>query len=123
MRLRSLLCLTAIAVLPLGFTGCEDNTYNHTPPAGLGSLFLDNRTGDDINVYLDGAVVRDVEDYDDRAYDLAPGLHRLVLDEQGGDRYGARDIDIVAGRLTVAEIRVSSWDWEEYDADIHLESP
>jgi len=86
-------------------------------------LFLDNRTGDDINVYLDGAVVRDLEDYDDRAYDLAPGLHRLVLDEQGGDRFGSWDIDIVAGRLTVAEIRVSNWDWEEYDADIHLESP
>lgn len=123
MRLRCLLRVLAVALLPFGFAGCEDDTYNHTPPAGQGSLFLDNRTGDDINVYLDGSIVRDLEDYDDRAYDLAPGLHRLVLDEQGGDRYGAWDIDIVASRLTVAEIRVASWDWRRYDARLHLESP
>ena len=123
MRLRPAFCLLAAALLPLGFAGCDDEDYNHSPPAGQGSIYLDNRTGDDINVYIDGVVVNDIDDYGERAYDLAPGLYRLVLDEQGGDRYGAYDMDVVAGRLTVVDIRVSDWDWEEYDADIHLESP
>ena len=111
------------ALLVPGLAGCEDKDYDHVPADGMGSVYLDNRTGDDINVYIDGVTVHDLDDYDERAYDVAPGLHRVVLDEQGGDRYGAWDVDIVAGRLTVLEIRISSWDWEEYDADLHLESP
>jgi len=35
--------------------GCEVDDYsNHNPPAGQGSLIVDNHTADDISIFLDG---------------------------------------------------------------------
>ena len=89
----------------LWFGGCDDDEYDHSPPAGLGSLIVDNRTAADIRVYVDGQYLGKAGDWDDSSFDLAPGYHRLVLDEVDGHRYYATDADILEGKLLVAEVR------------------
>ena len=123
MPCRHFIRVLVAAVLALGLTGCEDEEYNHVPPEGQGSIILDNFTADDINVFMDGVASNRLRDYEVEAYDMTAGVHRLVLDQDGGDRYGAWDVDVVVGRLTVVEIRTSGWDWEDYEVDIHLASP
>lgn len=101
------LVFPAVVGLWLGVAGCDDssdNDFDHTAPAGQGALIVDNRTYDDINVYVDGIRVGKVGDYDDRAFDLNPGTHRVVLDQEDGGRNAADDIDILEGRLTVLQV-------------------
>ncbi|MBU1693175.1 MAG: hypothetical protein KJ726_04760 [Verrucomicrobia bacterium] len=123
MTCRHFIRFLAVAVFALVFTGCEKKEYDHVPPEGQGSILLDNFTADDINVFIDGVASNRLRDYKVEAYDASSGVHRLVLDQAGGDRYGAWDVDVVVGRLTVVEIRTSDWDWEVYEVSIHLESP
>ena len=111
------------AVLVLGLAGCEDEGYDHVPPAGQGSIILDNFSSDDIHVFIAGAATNRLRDYENEAYDMTGGVHRLILDEDGGDRFGAWDVDVVVGRLTIVEVRTSEWNWDEYDVSIHLETP
>ena len=109
------------AALLLAVAGCEDESdFDHDPPAGKGSLVIDNITVNEINVYVDGAFVGRVGDFGDRTDDLDPGLHRLVLDQRDGDRYRAEDVDILAGRLTVVSVRLSG-DIFAYDISIELQ--
>ncbi|HNR94512.1 MAG TPA: hypothetical protein PKK36_07880, partial [Kiritimatiellia bacterium] len=53
---RMIFCaLLAAALLPLA--GCEDDDdYDHKPPAGMGTLVLENDTVDDISVAIDGVI-------------------------------------------------------------------
>ncbi len=114
----------ALAMLAIALaTGCEERNYDHTPPPGQGSLVLDNFTGDRIRVFIDGGDAGVLEDYDDDAWDLTPGLHRLVLDQRNGPRHAAWDVDIITGRLTVIRIRVSDWNWRLYDGEFSIRTP
>jgi hypothetical protein len=113
----------AAGLLAAALAGCESKDYSHRPPDGLGSILLDNRTPNDINVYIDGVAQARLGDYDERAYDVEPGLHRLVLDQVRGTRYAAWDVDVVAGRLTVIIVRISNADWRRYDGEFSLRSP
>lgn len=114
----------ALALLAAALAaGCEERRYDHTPPPGQGSLILDNFTGDRIRVFIDGGDAGVLDDYDDNAWDLAPGLHRLVLDQRNGPRHAAWDVDIITGRLTVIRIRVSDWNWRLYDGEFSIRSP
>lgn len=110
--------LMAVLLSALLFTACEDDDYDHDPPEGQGSLIIDNRTFNDIYVYLNGdEQVR--APYDgERTYDLDPGVYRLVLDERGGDRFYSEDIDILEDRLTV--LKVFTGITLEYDVDLLL---
>jgi hypothetical protein len=124
MNTGKVLALAAVA-MSLGLTGCEDygddGNRDHNPPAGMGSLVIDNNTVDDIHVYVDGVQLADVGDYSDRAYDLEPGKHRLILDQSGGDRNYRNDIDIIEGRLTVADVTVDGFDPLSYDVVIFFD--
>ncbi|MCX7818276.1 MAG: hypothetical protein N2652_03575 [Kiritimatiellae bacterium] len=113
--------VTLLALLLAG--GCEERDYDHTPPAGYGSLILDNFTGDRIRVYINGGDAGLLDRYDDAAWDLRPGLHRVVLDQREGPRHAAWDVDVVTARLTVIRVRVSDWDWREYDGEFSIRSP
>jgi hypothetical protein len=84
--------------------GCDDSTYDHEPPAGQGALIVDNFTGDRVFVYVDGKAADNVKSGKDRAYDLRPGLYRVVLDGDDVERSWAGDVDILEGRLTVMEV-------------------
>jgi len=123
MSMRTGCGLAVAAVLAAFVAGCEwdEDDVDHTPPAGQGSIVIDNRTFSDLNVWIDGQAQREAKDRTDTAYDLAPGTHRLVLDQQGGDRYEARDVDVLLGRVTVVEVQEISGDSRNYDIFVRLD--
>jgi hypothetical protein len=118
-RMSAMLAAIALALA----MGCEDNAdyLDHNPPAGQGSLVVVNNTADDIDVFLDGEKVTRANDWSDRIVDVAPGEHRLVLDEHDGSRSASEDIDILDGRLTVVTVSLSAFDNSDYHVDIEFE--
>lgn len=114
-------CLVAAAALTLA-AGCEDEDDNdHEPPPGQGSIIIYNNTPDDIAVYIDDVRVEDVGDDDDRAYDLQPGVHRVVLDQRGGDRTFRDDVDVLEGRRTIMDVTFDAFDSFDYDVAIFFD--
>ena len=93
--------LAGLMVLMLGLGACNSDNWNHTPPAGMGSIIVDNRTTDGVNVYLDGSYINRVSDFDHEAFDTTPVIHRVVLDESRGSRAWRGDVDVLEGKLTV----------------------
>jgi hypothetical protein len=92
--------------------GCDDpgesKDFDHVPPEGQGALIVDNLTPTDINVYVDGALAGRVGDDTDRAFDLAPGAHRVVFDEEDGNRAWGQDVDVLNGRQTILWVTLES---------------
>lgn len=88
--------------------GCETSRFDHTPPAGQGTLAIDNRTDTDIHVYINGYYTNDVGNYNDQTFDLDPGTYRVVLDEESGDRSFYDDVDVLEDQLTVLEVTSAS---------------
>lgn len=118
------LVFCAVLGLGLGGTGCDTDSedFDFEPAAGKGALIVDNVTPDDINVYVDGAFLGQVGDNDDRAFELNPGIHRIVLDEEeDGKRNAAEDIDILEGRLTVLRVALRNFSSDQYDLSIDLQ--
>ena len=115
--------LVAVAMLAVGMTGCDydENDNDHEPPAGQGSLVIYNNTSDDIAVYVDGTRLDDVGDYNDRAYDLEPGVHRVILDQRGGDRNFTDDVDILADRRTIMDVDSDNVNTLDYDVVIFFD--
>ena len=103
LRWRCLLAAAAVGVAIL-MAGCEDDDdFDHQPPAGQGSIVVDNDGSLDLHVYIDGAYQGKVRDGHRAAFDRMPGVYRVVLDESGSDRGYSADVDVLAGRLTVLE--------------------
>jgi len=107
------------AALALMAAGCEDDSFSHKPPAGLGSLIVDNHTGDRLEVFINGIESNRVSAYDYEAYDLNPGVHRVVIQERHGSRSYRDDVDILEGKLTV--MRVRWFDSYSYTVDIYFD--
>ena len=110
------------AVLAIGMlTGCDDERFDREPPLGMGTVIVDNFTGDDIEVYLDGVAAEETDAGDHRYYDLEPGLHRVVLTGDDTERLWAEDVDVLENRRTVLEVRSDPFDYGEYGVDIYLD--
>lgn len=107
-------------ILMLGLCACDGGGWNHTPPAGMGSIIVDNRTDDGVNVYLDGYYTNRVSDFDHEAFDLAPGIRRVVLDESRGSRNWRGDVDVLEGKLTVIEVNTGFYS-SDYDVRIYFD--
>ncbi len=106
--------VAALAVLLLA-PGCEsDNEFSHTPPAGQGSLIVDNYTYTDIEFFLNGILQETVNSDHDKTFDLAPGVYRVVLNDDNGDRNWADDVDVLEGRLTVLTVKIDSGFFDSY---------
>lgn len=106
-RVAHVLGLACLAILALTLSACDDGRDSHDPAAGLGAIQVANNTSTDLSVFVDGAKLGDVESYKDAAYDLAPGVHRVVLDERGnGNKSDARDVDVLEGKSTVMDVSV-----------------
>ena len=97
--------LAAVALIgSVTLAGCEDDgDIDHDPPAGQGSIVVDNDGTRDLHVYINGVYQGEVRDGHRTAYDRAPGVYRVVLDESGSDRGYSANVDVLAGRLTVLE--------------------
>jgi hypothetical protein len=101
-RWLSIALLSATALL----TGCEsdDDSFNHTPPPGQGSLIIDNNGDMNVTVYVDGVKLGETKDGKWSAFDLLPGVHRVVLDESNGDSSFFNYIDILEGQQTILTV-------------------
>ncbi len=110
----------ALLMLALAAAGCDDE-YDHEPPAGQGTIVVDNFTGWDLRVYLDGAEAAETDSGDHRAYDLAPGPYRVVLDAEDLDAAWAGDVDVLEGRLTILEVRDTGAGTARLDVRMYFE--
>ena len=102
------LLAAALAAVVLTAGGCDDDRYDHKPPQGMGTLYVENETGDRVRVYLDGEEQDSVGSWKRRHYDLKPGTWRLALDGSRVARTWVGDVDVLEGRRTVAEVRTRS---------------
>ncbi len=104
----------------LGMGACEREEYDHEPPAGQGALAVSNFTGDRVRVYIDGLAAESVAEGKVRYYDLIPGVHRVALDSDDNEASWAGDADILAGRLTVMEVRTDYYG-DEFDVRMYFD--
>ena len=95
--------------------GCDDEEFDHDPPEGMGTLVVDNWSGDRVQVYIDGAEVESVTNDKHRYYDLAPGVYRVVLEGDDNDRNWRDDVDVLEDRLTVLQVRGAAFEPDEFD--------
>jgi len=70
-------------------------------------------------VFINGIESNRVSEYDYEAYDLNPGVHRVVIQERHGSRSYRDDVDILEGKLTV--MRVRWFDSYSYTVDIYFD--
>ena len=103
-------------------TGCDDGDPDRTPPVGQGSIFVNNQTSSDLQIYIDGIRFETVQDYEDKYYDLAPGLYRIIIDEQDGDRTYRDDVDVIEGRITVIDVAMESFG-DDFDVEVFFRTP
>lgn len=102
------------------FAGCEteDEDYDHVPSPGNGSLIIDNDSDSDMALFLDGSYTSSINDGETRIIDIAPGLYRIVLDENDGNRSYRSDIDILENRLTILNVSKDLSDGYSYSVTI-----
>jgi len=113
-------CLALGVILMLGLCACDSDEWNHTPPTGMGSIIVNNRTTDGVNVYLDGYYTNRVSDFDHETFDLVPAVHRVVLDESRGNRAWRGDVDVLEGKLTIIEVNAGFYS-SDYDVRIYFD--
>ena len=83
-------------------SACDDDEYHdNTPPEGQGGLIVVNDRPEGMRVFIDGEAQADVGDYDDRAYNLEPGVHRVILDAKKSRGAFIQEVEILAGRNVV----------------------
>ena len=113
--------LAATLLLPL--TGCDSSKddFDHDPPAGMGTLYIVNRTPDDSRVFIDGDRVSDVDGNDYEWFDLAPGTHRVVVTQGNTDRVFRDDVDVLEGQRTILELSVDPIDPNRFDTFIDFD--
>ncbi|MBN2561690.1 MAG: hypothetical protein JXQ75_12250 [Phycisphaerae bacterium] len=116
--LHSLSLALAAMIAAATFTGCEDDDdsyYDHDPPDGQGTLMVVNNTRDHISVFINGAAQERTSERSWRPYDLDPGVYRVVLEQQGGERNFSDDVDILENRLTILDVDIDPDDLYRYD--------
>ena len=114
--------ILSIVAMALGMaTGCDDSEYDHEPPAGQGSLIVDNYTGYRMYVYIDGQSFGDVSSGEDEYYDRSPGICRVVIDGEHADQSWAGEVDILEGRRTVLEVRPVYAGYTTFEVNVYFD--
>lgn len=119
---RTWLSWSASLVVAVSLAGCEynDDPTDHDVPPGKAVLVVDNNSIDDLAVYVDGVRKENADAFEDRAYTMEPGLHRVVLDQRGGSRSFAGDVDLLRDRRTIMNVTVRDFD-SQYDVRIYFD--
>ena len=119
---RSAMAAAALA-LTFPLTGCEsnDDDFDHDPPAGMGTLYVVNRTPNDCDVYIDGSRVGGVDEDDREWYDLDPDVHRVVVEQDDSYRVFRGDVDVLEGKRTILELSVDPGDLYRFDWYIYFD--
>lgn len=111
-----------LTVATLLLAGCEDEEFKHDVPAGSGTLVVQNRTIDDLHIYVDGTRLHDVSDTDWRPFDLPPGLHRVVIQDEDSRNSFRDNIDIIEGVKTVIDVRDWTYSHNAYpNIDVYIQ--
>lgn len=119
------LLFVALAVLSVsGLAGCEskDDYLDHVPPAGKGSLIIDNWTAGEVAVYVDGTNAMNVDATSSGISDMTPGTYRIVISEDGGNHSFRDYVDILEGNLTVMKIRTAAGSMTDYSVTTEFHS-
>jgi len=122
LSIRSMAGIGLALLLVLPVTGCDTDEYDHDPPEGKGTLYIDNNTSDGMDVYISGAKVPGVGSGDKRYYDLEPGLYRVSLAGDDTDRSFSDDVDVLEGRRTIMDVTNDFSDYRRYDVYIYFDS-
>lgn len=118
------LLLTGFCLITgLLLTSCDDGSFNHVPPQGKGSIIIDNRTGNDAEVYLGGVFAGIADSGETTVFDLEPGVYRVVLAEKDGSRNYWSEADVLAGRLTILDVNVDYSNPSLYNVTVDFEEP
>ena len=109
---RSTILPLLIASAMVCIVACEDDYEDHDIPVGQGALVLDNLTGYDLVVFVDGSDEYDLDAGDDQLIlDVDPGLHRVVfLNDDDGVMNLQDEYDVLSGRYTILDISVDAND-------------
>ncbi len=96
-----------IMTLSASLTGCDDSkdNFDETPAQGNGTLIVDNGSGTDCNVFVDGLNEGSVNNDHYIARDIQPGQIRVFIRSRDGDHYShGKDVDILEGRRTILRL-------------------
>lgn len=118
-RILSLLVIPLLALSVVFAPGCEDEEFDHDPPAGQGTLYVVNNTGDGMSVFINGSRVEGVGSGRKRYYDLQPGVYRIVLDADDSPRSWSGDVDVLRDRKTIMDVGLDSSDYRRFDVFIY----
>ena len=123
-RLKQSFALLAAGLVALFLTpGCEtdEDEFDHKPPAGQGSIIVDNYTYTDIEFYVNGLLTGKINDDKDEAFDLAPGVYRIVLNDEDDQRNWAGDVDVLEGQLTILSVTIDATDFNDYAVEREIQ--
>lgn len=95
--------------LMMGLSACEDDDddFDHDIPAGQGTIVVNNQTSNDIEVYISGMEQNTAHQDDYEFYDRNPGIYRIILNEEDGDRNWYGFVDVVEGKKTILDVEVA----------------
>ena len=89
-------------LLSLPLLGCDDDDpLQHNPPDDQAGLIVVNNTFNEMRVFLDGERIPTVDENDDRAYNLEPGVHRITLDPRNSTAIYQEEIELIQNRSLV----------------------
>lgn len=113
------LCLLIALCAALMLSACENDNddFDHDIPEGKGTIVVNNNTENDIEVYIAGIRYQDTHNDDYEFYDRDPGVYRMVLDEDNGDRNWFGEVDVLEGKKVILDVFKSSY---EYNYDVYL---
>ena len=113
--------LALAAVCALG-NGChDDDDYDHDPPAGQGTIVVDNISCGRVQIFVEGTYLDSIRSGHIRYFDLPPGLYRVVLDAEDTRRAWAADVDVLDGRLTILQVRWCNGSFDCLDVAMYFD--
>jgi hypothetical protein len=110
--MRTWIKLLLTAIFTLSLTACDDDEFEHNPPEGQSGLIIVNNSATDLNVFIDGERAARVDSFDDRTYNYAPGLHRIILDPRNSSSTYQDEIELLVNRTLVLLVSGGAFEQE-----------